>query len=722
MAILGVIRKQTWLLIVVIGVAMLAFLAGDLFSENSVLKRAFTGDPNEVGSVNGESITIGEFINLQNQISGQGMSSNQVSQQVWNALVFEKLIEERAANSGLFVTDEEVWNYMAQRFGITADELKTQVAEIKAGGRQTADAYNNFINNFESTKPEILYQKYLDLVMMGIATTNEEAKLQQIGNIQNADIEYGLATYEELKKRFKVEVTDEEINAYVKKHAKMFDREGSVNLSYVYFPSQPSQEDEAAALTEINKYLTGTIIHDEVNNITDTIGSFASAQNDSIYVSNFSERPFMSQYLTKKDIEAATQLPEDFKNFLLTAQVGQVGGPFKTGNAYQLLKISKTKPISDSINSSHILISYAGSEGAQRNPNITRTRQQAQVLADSILTMAKANPSNFKNLVDTYSDDLGSKTQNGNIGWTPRTSQNIAPEYLQFLVNNPKGEIGITESRFGYHIIRIDDIKSVTGYQIANIFKEIRPSQETSDKNFSDARNFAQEVIGKSNNEFANLAHQKNYNYNSANGLTRYSVTPVLDPSSEIGTEKDDDILRWAFSRNTKIGDSSLFTTSNQDHIIVYLTARSPKGLPPASMVRDEVEPILVHQKLTQTINEALGQNPSIDAFVKDFGAEKSTARINFGTAQLLGKGFEPKVAGAAFGLKVGGVSKAIEGNAGVYVIKVNNVDPVPTVEDASFLIDQMNNTQLQKLNQQLMNALVDAAEIKDFRSERLDR
>lgn len=722
MAILGVIRKQTWLLIVGIGVAMLAFLAGDLFSENSVLKRAFTGDPNEVGSVNGESITIGEFINLQNQISGQGMSSNQVSQQVWNALVFEKLIEERAANSGLFVTDEEVWNYMAQRFGITADELKTQVAEIKAGGRQTADAYNNFINNFESTKPEILYQKYLDLVMMGVATTNEEAKLQQIGNIQNADIEYGLATYEELKKRFKVEVTDEEINAYVKKHAKMFDREGSVNLSYVYFPSQPSQEDEAAALTEIKKYLTGTIIHDEVNNITDTIGSFASAQNDSIYVSNFSERPFMSQYLTKKDIEAATQLPEDFKNFLLTAQVGQVGGPFKTGNAYQLLKISKTKPISDSINSSHILISYAGSEGAQRNPNITRTRQQAQVLADSILTMAKANSSNFKNLVDTYSDDLGSKAQNGNIGWTPRTSQNIAPEYLQFLVNNPKGEIGITESRFGYHIIRIDDIKSVTGYQIANIFKEIRPSQETSDKNFSDARNFAQEVIGKSNNEFANLAHQKNYNYNSANGLTRYSVTPVLDPSSEIGTEKDDDILRWAFSRNTKIGDSSLFTTSNQDHIIVYLTARSPKGLPPASMVRDEVEPILVHQKLTQTINEALGQNPSIDAFVKDFGAEKSTARINFGTAQLLGKGFEPKVAGAAFGLKVGGVSKAIEGNAGVYVIKVNNVDPVPTVEDASFLIDQMNNTQLQKLNQQLMNALVDAAEIKDFRSERLDR
>src|SRR5690606_32975626 len=113
MAILGEIRKQTWLLIVVIGVAMVAFLAGDLFSENSILKRAFTGDPNEVGSVNGNSITLAEYVTAQNRMSGQGASMNQVSQQVWNALVSQKLIKERAENAGITVADEEVWNYMA---------------------------------------------------------------------------------------------------------------------------------------------------------------------------------------------------------------------------------------------------------------------------------------------------------------------------------------------------------------------------------------------------------------------------------------------------------------------------------------------------------------------------------------------------------------------------------------------------------------------------------
>src|SRR5690606_17665206 len=92
MAILGEIRKQTWLLIVVIGIAMVAFLAGDLFSENSVVKRLFTGDPNEVGNVNGESITLAEFINAQSNMgSNQNLSQNQISQQVWNELVSQKI-------------------------------------------------------------------------------------------------------------------------------------------------------------------------------------------------------------------------------------------------------------------------------------------------------------------------------------------------------------------------------------------------------------------------------------------------------------------------------------------------------------------------------------------------------------------------------------------------------------------------------------------------------
>lgn len=726
MAILGEIRKQTWLLIVVIGVAMLAFLAGDLFSQNSVLKRVFSGDPNEVGNVDGESITIAEFLNAQQMTSNPNMSQNQISQQVWNTLVSQKLIKAHAEKAGLEVSDDEVWSFLAKQYGMAdAQELKTQVGQLKGQAEQgvqgAGQAYQNFLNTFENAKPNLLRQKYMDLITMGVATTKKEAEFQQVGNIQSANIDYAFVSYEDLKKKYDVKVTDDEINAYVKRFPKYFQSEATVDLSYVYFSAQPSKEDEDAALNEIKKYLTQTISHDKVNNVTDTIPAFANAKNDSVYVSKYSDGQFMSQFITRKEIEQfSSQLPKEYVDFLLNAPVGQVGGPFKVGNTYQLVKISKTKEISDSINSSHILISYKGTEVAATNPSITRTREQAKALADSIA--AKANASNFASLVSQYSDDQGSKAKNGNIGWTAKDSRNIAAEYLQFLNTHKTGEIGVTESKFGFHIIKIDGVKTQTGYQFANIVKEIKASQKTSDKNFSDARKFAQEVQGKSLKEFAALAQKYGFNYNTADNVTRYYMMPLVDPNTGFSNDKDNDILRWAFSKDTKPGDTFLFTTGNEDQIIVHLVSKAPKGLATAKAVRNEVEPIIMKEKLTKLINEKLGGKPTIESFVSQFGATKANSGITFGAAMLMNHGAEPKVAGAAFGLKPGTTSKAIAGNMGVYVVKVNSVTDAPKIEDATFLIDQLNNTALQNINQRFLQSLLDAADIKDTRAEKLDR
>src|SRR5690606_41752971 len=175
-----------------------------------------------------------------------------------------------------------------------------------------------------------------------------------------------------------------------------------------------------------------------------------------------------------------SQLPEDHYNFLMNSSLGEVGGPFKVGDTYQLVKLSETKEIPDSINSSHILISYSGTSVAQGNPAITRTREEARVLAEDRKSMATA--ANFVNLVNEYSEDEGSKTKNGNIGWMSRTAQNLAPEYLHFLNTHKTGEIGITESQFGFHIINIDGVKNQMGYQLANNIKVVRPSKKTYDK------------------------------------------------------------------------------------------------------------------------------------------------------------------------------------------------------------------------------------------------
>lgn len=725
MAILGDIRRHTWLLIIVVGFAMFAFVAGDLFSENSVFRHFFGGDPNEVGNVDGQTISLAEFVNAQNNMrSNPNLSQNQLTDQVWNMLVAQKLIRGHAENAGLEVSDNEVWEYLAQQYGMTdAEELKTQIGMLKGQAQQrvqgAGEALQNFYNAFEEVKPNILNQKYMELITMAVATTNVDAELQQKSNIQTATFDYAYAGYDDLKKRYDVQVTDSEIEKYIKKYPKSFQGEAVVDLSFVYFPAEPSAEDEDNVLNEVKSFLTTRISRDTINNVVDTIQGFASVTNDSAYVSRYSDRGFMGQYFTKKDIEQfASQLPEDYADFLMNGSVGQVGGPFKVGESYQLAKISSSQPIADSINSSHILISYSGTDVAERQ-GITRSREEARSLADSLYMAATETPGNFNSLIQEFSDDEGSKVKGGNIGWTSRTSSNIAAEYLQFLNTHTTGEIGVTESKFGFHVIRIDGVKNAPGYQIASIIKEIKPSQETSDKNFADARNFATEAQGKSLNDFANLAQQKGYNYTTAENVSRFYNAPLLDPSLGVGNDSDDDILKWAFAN--KVGESNLFTTPREDRIIVFISSKASAGLVSPHSVRAEVEPILVDQKLNKMISEKLGAQPTLEAFVSDFGAEKGTATTTFGNAQVEGMGAEPKVAGVVFGIEVGEVSKPISGNSGIFVIHLKSKTAEPQVDDPSFLIDQMNTQEVQALSQGLVPSMIDAAEIKDNRRARLD-
>lgn len=124
MAILGEIRKKTWLIFVVIGVAMVAFVAGDLFGENSRIRQLFTGDPNEVGNINGESINLSEYNNAYDATSkmyqnqGQNLTANQIAQQTWSSLISQKIVLQHAEKLGLSVSDDEFWNYVAQSFGM----------------------------------------------------------------------------------------------------------------------------------------------------------------------------------------------------------------------------------------------------------------------------------------------------------------------------------------------------------------------------------------------------------------------------------------------------------------------------------------------------------------------------------------------------------------------------------------------------------------------------
>ena len=610
MAILGEIRKKTWLIFVVIGVAMLAFVAGDLFGENSKIKQLFTGDPNQVGSVNGESIGIGEYMSQQEAVQnmlqqqGQNASSNQLAQQTWSSLVSQKVLKQHAEKLGLKVSDDEFWSYTAQKFGMKspaeAQQQINQLEQAAASDPNMMQNYKGWLQTAEQIKLEILSQKYLSYVMAGTAVTTQEADLQQTYNGSNAVIDYAVVDYKSLAGKLGVKISDEDLTAYAAKFPKRFEANGLVKVAYAYFPAKASAQDEQVGLANIKKYLTQQIIHDEVNNVTDTIEAFGSAKNDSAYVVANSDQPFIPNYFSREDLAKANLTPEILE-FFKTAQVGQVGGPYKVGDTYQIYKISKAKEQKDSISSK-------------------------------------------------------------------------------------------------------------TVYQIANIVKRIEPSKATTDKAFKDARTFVQTVQGKSLTDFNTIAKKSNFISGSSESIERYA--PFI--GQELPADQTDKILAWAFNKETDLGATNLFTSDNGDYIVAFLTSRFDKGLAHPSVIREFVEPILLQEKVTAAVNEKIATG-GIDAFVKQFGAKKATATVNFGNNNIQGVGLEPRVVGAAFGVKPNTSSKAIAGNAGVFYI-VPKSQNIPTGQKGNMLLENLNRQLKGQVSQTLLPSLIQAADIKDNR------
>ena len=589
---------------------MLAFVAGDLFGENSKIKQLFTGDPNQVGSVNGESIGIGEYMSQQEAVQnmlqqqGQNASGNQLAQQTWSSLVSQKVLKQHAEKLGLKVSDDEFWSYTAQKFGMKspaeAQQQINQLEQAAASDPNMMQNYKGWLQTSEQIKLQLLSQKYLSYVMAGTAVTAQEADLQQTYNGSNAVIDYAFVDYKSLASKLGVKISDDDLTAYASKFPKRFEANGLVKVAYAYFPAKASVQDEQVGLANIKKYLTQQIIHDEVNNVTDTIEAFGSAKNDSAYVVANSDQPFIPNYFSREDLEKSNLTPEILE-FFKTAQVGQIGGPYKVGDTYQIYKFSKSKEQKDSISSK-------------------------------------------------------------------------------------------------------------TVYQIANIVKRIEPSKATTDKAFKDARTFVQTVQGKSLEDFNTIAKKSNFINGSSESIERYA--PFI--GQELPADQTDKILGWAFNKETDLGDTNLFTSDNGDYIVAFLTSRFDKGLAHPSVIREFVEPILLQEKVSAAVNEKIATG-GIDAFVKQFGAKKATTNVNFGNNNIQGVGLEPRVVGAAFGVKPNTSSKAIAGNAGVFYI-VPKSQNIPTGQKGNMLLENLNRQLKGQVSQTLLPSLIQAADIKDNR------
>jgi len=355
----------------------------------------------------------------------------------------------------------------------------------------------------------------------------------------------------------------------------------------------------------------------------------------------------------------------------------------------------------DSSESKHILIRYVGTMRAPET--VTRTKEAAQKLADSLLSVVKKDKSKFAELAQEFSDD-SSKDNGGDLGNS--TPGRMVPPFDTFIFNNPTGTIGLVETDFGYHVVEVGkQSEPKNAIKVATIVKNIEASEKTMNDTFSEASKFE---VAVSKGDFTETATAQNLEIKPVN---RIGIMDATIP----GIENNRTIVNWAFNEDTKVGDTKRFSITN-GYVIAQLTRKNPKGLMPVSEASPMVKPILIKEKKAKKIRESI-TGSTIEEIAKNQNiAIKPANGINMANPRL-GSSSEPQIVGMAFGTKAGETTPLIDGNEGVYMVKVTAFNPAPKMESYVNQASQLSSKAAPAAQGQVFEALKKKAKIEDHRA-----
>jgi peptidyl-prolyl cis-trans isomerase D len=319
------------------------------------------------------------------------------------------------------------------------------------------------------------------------------------------------------------------------------------------------------------------------------------------------------------------------------------------------------------------------------------------------LAQINANPDSFLMLAFTNSDD-SSAQQGGDLGFFG-PNQMVKP-FNDFVFGNPIGKVGLVETPFGFHIIKVTDKQD--GVRLATIAQKVEPSEVTSDKVFTQATKFEMDAADKDFNKTA--AAMK---LTVAMPVTAKGMDESFGP---LGNQRN--IVRWAFEDGTDVGAIKRFEVANIGHVIAKLKKVNKEGLMAVDMVRSYVEPILKNKKKAELIKAKMAGS-SLEAIAKAVNAPiQQAVDVTMDNPVLTGGvGQEPKVVGNAFALASGKLSAPIEGNTGVYVVLNKSTFKAPALRSHAAYVSKLKAQSAGDANR-VVPALKDIAEIKDNRTK----
>nr|WP_321226859.1 peptidylprolyl isomerase [uncultured Psychroserpens sp.] len=716
MAVLNKIRQRSLFLILIIALALFSFVLADLFRNSDAL----LGTAQDVvATVNGKTIDRTDFMskveNMQRQL-GPNATSTQAMNRVYDQEVRRAVMNTQFDDLGLTVEHDQMKDLVKQNFAsypefqnevglFDENKLTEFVANLKAiypersvlGNFQLN--YDDWVNSEKSIAIGAQERAYYSMVKAGVNATLNEAEVDYLLENSTRDLRYVQIPYTTINDSL-VEVTKSDINAYINNNKKKFEVEASRDIVYVEFKEEPSLDDENNLKADLNDFITGKAVFENGKN--DTIRAFRTVKaadlETYINYTAASDLNYNNTFVKKSALPAAVA------DTLYNLNVNDVYGPYKDGGMMKLTKMVAKKQVPDSAKVRHILIPHLGASSAA--PDVTKTVEQAKVTADSVLAIVKANRSKFPELVTALSSDQGSVEKGGVYDFHPST-QMVKP-FSDFEFENKVGDIGVVKTQFGFHIIEILDQKGSSNVvKVATIARKIEPSTETIDDVFTEASKFE---LAIQDNDFQKIAEERKYTVKPVNGIK------ILDEQIP-GLASQRPMVRWAFENGTKVGDFKRFTIPGGGYVVAQVTKVSKKGLMDPetasasvlSDIRKEKKAKMIRAKVSGTTVDEVSKNQSRPA--------TNASAVNMKNPTLTGAGLEPKVVGVAFGLKDGETSGLIDGEKGVYMVSVSNIQEATKLDNYQSIANRLSVTRSSAAQTKVYNALKETADIEDNRA-----
>ena len=683
MATLNDLRTKGGIIVtVVIALALIAFLLGDLFNSGTNMANS---RKMRVGEIEGNKIGYMEFLDESDRMNNiyqimWGVSSftadqhDMLNDMAWNELVMRYSYLPSFENLGFKVSEAEQVDMINGVY--TSPVIASTFVDPETGVYST-EYLTNFLANVsiapeaalmwdymkEQMVQERISSNYTALVEGGFYTTSLEAK-QGVADANNLFKAQVVAhNYSQVADSL-VNVSSDEIRAYYNEHKELFRQTPSRDVEYVVFDLLPSDEDYAEAEAEVAKLAE----------------EFAAAE-DAMQFAALNTMGQVDRYYYKE-----SELPTQIAAAAFGARKGEVVGPELNGDVYTMSRLAELKMMPDSLGASHILLPAGEQERA-----------------DSLVQVIRKG-GDFAALSAEFSIDSGANATGGDLG-------HFAPEQMidafsNACVEHKQGDVFTVESTYGIHVVKLTYKSTpVQKAQIATITYNVDPSDVTEQGVYNNVNNFIT-ATGGTTEGFRQAV--------SDNGMSQRSVRIRNTDRTINGLTEPKELIRWSF--NNKAGEVSETVQIDGNYVVATIVEERDEEYATVQQVAAEIADQLRYKAKTAYVAEQVKGLSTIEQVAEKLGGEiVEVDDVNFNSYYINGLGVEPKLVGAITKAEVGQLSAPIEGATAVYLFNVTDKSDSETVTEESEKV-RIDANNVSYLSERLNQAIFEQSDVTDNR------